>query len=44
MNNINAHEQAADWWFKKYKEEKQFKKFYTIAERKQKIEKILNEK
>jgi hypothetical protein len=41
MISLKATEQAADWWFKKYKEQQQFKKFYAIAERKNKIEKII---
>ena len=41
MRKLGAHEQAAEWWFKEYKDQKQFKKFYAIAERKEKIKKIL---
>lgn len=35
-------EYAADWWFVNHKNEPQYKKFYTLAERKYKIEKIKN--
>jgi len=36
-----VEEYAADWWFKNHKDEPQYKKFYKIAERKIKINKII---